>query len=558
MTATDTLVNRGVIDGVTTDIQAATLHNLGTGRIYGDDLSIGAAILTNLAEEGLGATIAARNRLDIGARIVDNREHALLFSAADAAIGGALDANRRASGRADTINNASATIEALGSLSSYATQVNNFNDHFSIELGPSSAPEPMTFYQGAGSPIRHPEGATGVWVYNDESDHLHAPERNYEQWSRFDLTRTTQQRVVVVSDPARMLAGGDIAIGADTVLNYNSHVIAGGSLAISAASLLNPETLGQRITREVGTSTYFWRDRQKGRDRTGSRTIDYTPPDTVETISLSAARLEQQTTPAGSGTSLIQARTSGVSDSAEAAGAAVANVNPAAIVNVLAEVSRVDSAIGQGAASAVAAPLVNVNVSAVPTALAGVGPLSTASGRGASSATPLAGPGSARVNPIIQVTLPNPSASSAEVVRTTSPLAQVPNTSLFLVHPHSTAGYLIETDPRFASYRQWLSSDYMLGQMQLDPATTQKRLGDGFYEQRLVREQIAQLTGRRFLADYTSDDAQYRALMDAGLTYAKAYSLRPGIALSAEQGAPAHEQHRLSRLARRSSTTVAI
>jgi hypothetical protein len=37
---------------------------------------------------------------------------------------------------------------------------------------------------------------------------------------------------------------------------------------------------------------------------------------------------------------------------------------------------------------------------------------------------------------------------------------------------------------------------------QLDPATTQKRLGDGFYEQRLLTEQIASLTGRRFLAGY--------------------------------------------------------
>ena len=57
-----------------------------------------------------------------------------------------------------------------------------------------------------------------------------------------------------------------------------------------------------------------------------------------------------------------------------------------------------------------------------------------------------------------------------------------------------TANYLIETDPRFANYRNWLSSDYMLQALSLDPAATQKRLGDGFYEQRLVNEQVAQLT----------------------------------------------------------------
>jgi filamentous hemagglutinin len=63
----------------------------------------------------------------------------------------------------------------------------------------------------------------------------------------------------------------------------------------------------------------------------------------------------------------------------------------------------------------------------------------------------------------------------------------------------------------------------------------QKRLGDGFYEQRLVREQIAQLTGRRFLPGYTNDEAQFQALMDKATTFAQAHQLRPGIALSAEQ-----------------------
>nr|CUV48023.1 protein of unknown function [Ralstonia solanacearum] len=41
---------------------------------------------------------------------------------------------------------------------------------------------------------------------------------------------------------------------------------------------------------------------------------------------------------------------------------------------------------------------------------------------------------------------------------------------------------------------------------------------DSFYEQKLVREQVAQLTGRRFLDGYSSDEAQYRALIDNGVT----------------------------------------
>jgi len=107
--------------------------------------------------------------------------------------------------------------------------------------------------------------------------------------------------------------------------------------------------------------------------------------------------------------------------------------------------------------------------------------------------------------------------------------------SLFQANPDVDATYLIETNPRFANYRTWLSSDYMLQQLSLDPTMTQKRLGDGFYEQRLIREQIAQLTGQRFLTGYASDEAQYQALMASAVTQANALQLIPGVALTAAQ-----------------------
>ncbi|MDO9354446.1 MAG: nicotinamide-nucleotide amidohydrolase family protein, partial [Solirubrobacteraceae bacterium] len=113
--------------------------------------------------------------------------------------------------------------------------------------------------------------------------------------------------------------------------------------------------------------------------------------------------------------------------------------------------------------------------------------------------------------------------------------ATLPDNNLFGPSANPDAGYLIETDPRFASYRNWLSSDYLLNALSIDPAATQKRLGDGFYEQRLIREQVAQLTGRRFLDGHADDEAQYRALLSAAVTHAKAHNLRPGIALTAAQ-----------------------
>ncbi|MDO9365503.1 MAG: hypothetical protein Q7T58_04040 [Methylotenera sp.] len=50
-----------------------------------------------------------------------------------------------------------------------------------------------------------------------------------------------------------------------------------------------------------------------------------------------------------------------------------------------------------------------------------------------------------------------------------------------------------------------------------------KRLGDGFYEQKLIREQINSLTGKRFLVGYANDEAQYQALMSNGATFAQSH-----------------------------------
>jgi filamentous hemagglutinin len=84
------------------------------------------------------------------------------------------------------------------------------------------------------------------------------------------------------------------------------------------------------------------------------------------------------------------------------------------------------------------------------------------------------------------------------------PNFSLPTNGLFHINPAPGLGYLVESDPRFTNRDRFISSDYMLGRLGIDPATTQKRLGDGFYEQKLVNGQITQLTGRRYLQGYAS------------------------------------------------------
>lgn len=95
--------------------------------------------------------------------------------------------------------------------------------------------------------------------------------------------------------------------------------------------------------------------------------------------------------------------------------------------------------------------------------------------------------------------------------------------------------YLIETNPALTDLGRFLGSEYLLGQLGLDPEQTLKRLGDALYEQRLMREAVTARTGARFLAGLTSDEAMYRYLMDNALASKEALSLRLGIALTAEQ-----------------------
>lgn len=137
------------------------------------------------------------------------------------------------------------------------------------------------------------------------------------------------------------------------------------------------------------------------------------------------------------------------------------------------------------------------------------------------------------LNPFASGKETNPGSTAGK--ETGSTLSFIPDSSLYKLHPEEKAKYLIETDPAFTNKKKFLSSDYMYNQLLWDNDKVNKRLGDGFYEQELIRNQVTQLTGMRYLNGYSNDEEEYKALMDAGIAYAKEYNLKPGIALTKEQ-----------------------
>nr|WP_312973008.1 DUF637 domain-containing protein [Pseudomonas sp.] len=106
---------------------------------------------------------------------------------------------------------------------------------------------------------------------------------------------------------------------------------------------------------------------------------------------------------------------------------------------------------------------------------------------------------------------------------------------LFSLNTNPDHPYLIETDPQFAELGNFLNSSYLLGQLDYDPDHAQKLLGDGLYEQRLIRDAVLARTGQRFLAGLNSDEAQFRYLMDNAIASREALQLSVGVGLSAEQ-----------------------
>ena len=105
-------------------------------------------------------------------------------------------------------------------------------------------------------------------------------------------------------------------------------------------------------------------------------------------------------------------------------------------------------------------------------------------------------------------------------------------TSQFAASPHK---YLIETNPLFTDMRQFLGSDYMLTRLGYDPETAQRRLGDGFYEQRLIQQAVLARTGQRFIDGQTSDADLFKHLMDNAISSKTALNLSVGVSLTAEQ-----------------------
>ena len=460
--STERLTNRGLIDGKTTRLDASTLNNLGTGRIYGDHLSIASSELTNDKEGEHSATIAARQRLDFGVGTLVNRDHAFIFSQDKLYIGGGLDDKGYAVGKATLIDNASATIEALGDGAINTDRLWNHDIH--LKMGEVVSYEDFSLFSLPGSSESYREGVDGYMNWNNKNRHdnnayftfyAQSKERvGSPNWHTEYFTRKTITPTIEHQDPAKIAFGGNLTLQGDDLENNASKFLIGKRL-----------TLGDQIFESNKTND----------DIGHAGGVQLRNKDAVANI-LKFDNGEAQEI----GAEKHHCGRHHCWGHYNHGKTAITNRPLPPIPHYF---KMVDNTIGESISST-----------------------------GSVGAYHKSG-----------------SVASIDIN------ANLPTESLYQINPNANSHYLVETDPAFTDRNKWLSSDYMFKQLRNDPQNMLKRLGDGFYEQRLVNEQINQLTGRRFLENYSSDYDQYKALMDNGAYYAKKMNLVPGVALTSSQ-----------------------
>lgn len=474
------LVNRSVIMGGGITLDAGRIDNTGAGALVAGRYDIGlfADELCNTRDIGAGPAITGANIYAGGDLVIAGR--------------GGLDASGNPVAQARRILNSSSSIEARGGATLSALEIINEKDVFET---------------------------AEVEIARVEIGHWHGDTRDYELYRKYldpdgdnnhwlAYTRVTwETRMTADSPEARILAGGSLNFGGSHYLgNAYGTIAAGGNIDMGGVTYAAAETQFNRTEKYSDVRVEF---REKDfwgnwKYKTGS---SITLGDEVTLLSKAGASLVANGTIHGSDVTIHNGdRTLHTNADTGFGGAAI---NPNAGAGTIAGHDATDTSGDTN----------------------GAGNDHGADGRDTTlpPVTPPAGDGSdgrlsgEKTLPTLVITAPG------EVNFTT------PQNPLYSVVTDPKQPYLVVTDPRFTNWNNYISSDYFFERMGVDPQAMHKRLGDGFYEQRLILDQIAALTGRRYIGDYRAEDEQFKGLMDNALALAAAFDLRPGIALSADQ-----------------------
>lgn len=460
------------------------------GRIYGDFISLGAGSLLN----DQNAVIAARANLQLGAQSITNQNHGFITSLGDIAIGGAIDSQGRAFGKANVVTNSQATMDSGGDFIVTAGTLNNLNPTFAVETVVTDTRQMVEYAYNAdmvwmNGTLTHCGGDTQglpcisnngrYWILNT-SDHR----SSNDYWQRI-YTQTTLQDRVIATDPGQIYANGNIFTNVDQVYNYASAIVAGLGISGSGVYLYNQTPQGQTTYVNYGSAKGACTDCPGLIHHNTANKKDNWPVAVTIDERISGPAINFSIWPGDS--------------------------EPGRLNNPAQGVTAGANQLSNGTASQIGKN--------------GAGSIMSGTEQAISSASGSAG----------NVALVTSNTQTVSLPGIAIPNLTLPGNQLFIIHTQPGKTYLVETDPAFTNYANFISSDYLLSRLSINSQATQLRLGDGYYEQKLINDQLMQLTGRRLLNEYSNAEEQYKALMTAGVYVAEQMKLAVGIALSAEQ-----------------------
>ncbi|HEV2539772.1 MAG TPA: filamentous hemagglutinin N-terminal domain-containing protein [Frateuria sp.] len=552
------LTNEGSIEGNTITLNAGSLTN--TANIIGGSITATAGSLTNGADLGTttgnnpyqSALIAAANGMNLYVSGTLLNRDATIFTLGNLAIGA-----NASGGASQAVTNRSGDIEADGGITINANQFTNERRTVNTSTYTLTPAEQANNTSTTTSTFDWTTDPNAVaWCANYATTtgaNGHAvrcgPMGYYGDSGHETLTEQVQSvnRLLSASAQSKLVSGGDITLNG-SVMNNASVVAAGNNLVVNGQNGSN----GGGSTAHATVQNIAWAPtalvqsndvRAVDGDYQGSRWYsnrESNQPPMVYWTGTSTSIIALD--PFGNNGWITVAPGAGLSATMSAGNTVSIIAHTINNATVGANGQPVQGAIGLGGNSAgqfVAGSGAEVVGSASGTggSVGGVA-VGTAPGQASGGSLALATAHAVTSTPVSSASASPSSLAAPQVVATLiGPNANVrlPQTGLYTINVQPGSQFLVETNPQFTQYNNFISSNYLLQQLGLNPAQTQQRLGDGFYEQQQVLDQITSLTGRRYLADNTDALDQYRDLMNNATQVAKQFDLSVGVALTPAQ-----------------------
>ncbi|TDR82617.1 hemagglutinin repeat-containing protein [Paludibacterium purpuratum] len=481
----DTLNNGGLITGQTLQVTGATLSNTGDKAWIGSngDMSLQ---LSQSIENSSGANISSQGNLLIGKA---DSKVALVHNQI-----GTIAAEGNAEIHATSLVNESnqvtvtQTTQVTGSIPVYIwNDIGHEECHGKEDQSCRTIPGP-SHQQVGGTPPQVFLGYRTVREGGKEHDFDVIPVYGPATPSYYNTTNTTSDVASGQSNPAYIEIGGSLNLDIGSAINRSSWITAAGDIHHTGNDVQNT---GQPLYRDT-----FYQDGKTGQ----STQIGHELIGTTDSVYHANRNLTLQVSHVQNG-----AIANGQIDSPSGSGLTLDGkpINPVA-----------EAPAHQQSASAKAVSTDDSNAGSV------------------TSSTPHSDTGTGSADTVAPSTPHNSTSVAIEVLPAG---AALPKGGAFDPHPEASARYQIETDPRFASFSQFVSSDYLAKQLNFDPGKLQKRLGDGYVEQQLVSRAIERQTGQRYLTGFNNGNQQYQSLLNNAATQAKSLNLTLGVALSADQ-----------------------